>query len=169
MTPLALFSGPFAPLARAAVIALIAAAVFAYGWVKGNEHGSAKLADYIGEQAKATVALVTKQGETTTKVVTKYIQVAAKAQVVTQTIEKEVTRYAETNPGNCLDPEWRRLHDSAAAGIVPDASAGTDGPGGTPSAAEAIETVTSNYAGCIRTADRLTSLQEWVREQAAVR
>lgn len=36
---------------------------------------------------------------------------------------------------------------------------------GAPTAAQALQTVTSNYARHHRCADRLDSLQEWVREQ----
>lgn len=39
---------------------------------------------------------------------------------------------------------------------------------GSPSAADALATVTGNYARHHRTADRLDCLQGWIREQSAI-
>lgn len=100
--------------------------------------------------------------------VTRYIKVKGDTEVVTQTITKEVVRYAEANPGYCLDAGWRLLHDNAARNAIPDPGVKPDGEGGAPTAATAIQTVTGNYAACNRTADRLDALQAWVREQWAV-
>ena len=133
----------------------------------GYHQGVKRLWTYQAEQAKEAVKIVVKQGKVTERVVTKYITIRAKAEVVERTVEKEVIRYVDKNPGHCLDPLWRRLHD-ASTGTVPDPASGTDDPGGAPTAAEALETVTQNNARCIRTADRLDALQEWVREQQKI-
>lgn len=139
----------------------------AAGW--GYHHGVQRLWDYQAEQARETVKVVIKQGKATERVITKYVKVQGVTETVTQTVEKEVVRYVDKNPGYCLDAEWRRLHDSAAANTVPDPAGTADAALGAPKAAEAIETVTPNYAACHRTADRLDALQEWVRQQAAVK
>jgi hypothetical protein len=168
MNLIAVFAGPYAALAKWGVIALLCAAIFGFGWVKGNQHGTGKLTEYQGAQAVASAALVVKQGKVTERIVTKYVKVRGETQTVTQTVEKEVVRYAESNPGLCLDADWRRLHDAAALNTVPDGAARTDGEGGAPPAATALATVADNYAACHRAVDRLDSLQEWVREQAAI-
>lgn len=103
---------------KIAFVAIFLAVYGAVCWFKGNEHGTQKLTEYIGEQAKEAVRIVTKQGEVTTQVVTEYVKVKGATQVVTQTVEKEVVKYADSNPGSCLDPAWRRLHDDAAANKV---------------------------------------------------
>ena len=121
------------------------------------------------ENAQAAVKIVVQQGKATERVVTKYVKVVGETKVVTNTIEKEVTKYAETNAGLCLDPEWRRLHDSAALNTVPGAAKSTDGTSGAPTAAEALETVTQNYGIANRAIDKLNALQEWVREQTRVK
>ena len=169
MNPLAIFSGPYALLAKWGVIALLVAAFGGWAWVKGNEHGTQKLINYQAAQAVEAVRVNTARAQVTTKVLIKYVKVAGETQVVTETIEKEVIRYAEANPGYCLDPAWRVLHDSAASNTVPPAAPRVDAAGGAPKAAEAIETVTANYGACNRTANKLDLLQEWVREQAAVK
>ena len=106
-------------LGRWLVIGLIGLVLFGYGWFRGNEHGTAKLSEYIGKQAEAAVRIVTKRGVVTERVLTKYIKVAGATKVVTQTVEKEVLKYAENNPGLCLDTEFRRLHDRASTNAVP--------------------------------------------------
>lgn len=153
---------------RWAALAALSAAVWGHGWVKGNEHGAEKLVEYTSKEAAARVAVVVKQGKVTEKIVNRYIKVKGDTKVVTQTIEKEVVRYAEANPGYCLDAAWGRLHDAAATNTVPQPSGLTDGAERAPTASGALETVTASYAACNRTADKLDALQSWVREQAKV-
>jgi hypothetical protein len=166
---LTVFSGPWAWAARLAIYAALVAAIFGFGWVKGDEHGTEKLTEYVGAQAKQSAAVVVKQGAVTEKVVDHYIQVAGKTKTVVQYVDREVTKYAESNPGNCLDAEWRRLHDAAATNTIPGPAGGSDAARGAPTAAQALSTTTGNYGACNRTADRLDALQAWVRGQGKVR
>ncbi len=72
------------------------------------------------ENMQAAVKIVYKQGAVTERVVIKYMKLAGATKVVTETIEKEVVKYAEAHPtALCLDADWRRLHDSAALNKVP--------------------------------------------------
>lgn len=169
MNPLAIFTGPYALIAKWAVLGLLCLALFAFGWVKGDEHGTQKLVDYVAGQVKEAVRINTARQAATAKVVTEYVQVAGKTEVVTQTITKEVFKYADANPGYCLDAAWGRLHDAAALNTVPEPGPAPDGAGGAPKAAAALDAVTGNYAACHRTADRLDALQGWVRAQQAVK
>ncbi len=158
---------------RILVYAALAVLILSLAELDGYRRGERKLYEYKAEQATKEVAFVTKvlllRGEVTERVVTRYVKVAAKTQVVTNTIEKEVVRYVETNPGYCLDRQWGRLHDAAALDTVPEPASVTDGAGGVPTAAAAIQTVTENYGACFRNAERLTALQAWVREQEAAK
>lgn len=72
----------------------------------------------LTENQDAALKIITKQGAVTERVVTQYVKVAGKTQVVTETVEKEIVKYAETNSGLCLDAQWRSLHDSAANNAV---------------------------------------------------
>jgi len=147
------------------LIAGVLAASAGWGYMKGVE----RLYAYQAKQATQAVKIVVKQGAVTERIVERFVKVQGATKIVTQTVEKEVVRYVETNPGPCLDAEWRRLHDAAAANTISTPAGPADGAGGAPSAAEALEAVTASYAACHRTADKLELLQAWVREQSEVR
>ncbi len=132
----------------------------------GYHRGVKKLWDYQVAEAKQAVKIVVKQGEVTERVVTKFIQGQDRVRVITNTIKQEVVKYANTT--NCLDADWRRLHDAAAAGVLPQAPGPADAAAGAPTAAVALETTSENYGACHRNADRLNSLQEWVMQQSLV-
>lgn len=152
-----------------AIYAILTAAVLLFvGW-QGYRLGAAKLDRYRLDQLQAATKINLKRAAVTERVVTEYIEVAGKTEVVTETIEKEVIRYADSNPGYVLDGAWRVLHDAAALNTVPDpASIPYGASGAPPRAAEALDTVTASYAACNRTADRLDALQGWVRAQAKI-
>jgi hypothetical protein len=169
VNPLALFTGPYSMLAKWGVIAALIASFAAFFWYKGDEHGTQKLIDYQGKQATQAISVITRQGVTTERVVTRYVKVKGDTQIVTVTITKEVVRYAEANPGSCLDAGWRLLHNAASANTVPDPGFKPDAAAGAPTATAALETVTGNYAACWRNADRLDALQAWVREQQSLK
>jgi hypothetical protein len=156
-------------LARWLVLAVVLVAVVLMARLHWKQEGREEI---LRENAAAAVRIITRQGEATERVVTKYRTIVKQAEPIVQTIEKEVIRYANVNPGFCLDADWRRLHDAGALGAVPAAAGGIDAAGRTPEAppaAVALQTVTDNYAACRRTAARLDGLQDWVREQQQVR
>jgi len=163
-TALAFVTGNWARLAIYGLVIIMALGTAAgVGYHKGVQ----RLWDYQVEQARAAVAIVVKQGKVTERVVNRYIKVKGDAVVVERTVEKEVTRYVETNPGYCLDADWRRLHD-ASTGAVPDPARSTDGTASGVEVAALTQTCTENYAEYHRTAARLTFLQAWAREQQKV-
>ena len=169
MIPIPFVMGLLGNWQRVLIYAVVAAALAATVWMHGYFKGKAALYEYQAEQARAGAAIVVKQGAATERVVNRYIKVKGDTQVVTLTVEKEVVRYADSNPGLCLDAGWRRLHDAAALNAVPVPAAEPDGEGrAAPPAALALQAVAENYAACHRTADRLDALQDWAREQHQV-
>ena len=132
----------------------------------GYHRGVKQLWDYQVEQAKEAVKVVVKQGAVTERIVTKYVKVQGRTRVITNTVEREVVKYADTNTGSCLDAAWGRLHDAAATRAFPEAPGPSDGASGAPTAAAALETTTGNYAKHHACVDRLDALQEWVKAQA---
>jgi hypothetical protein len=153
---------------RILIYGLVVAGALATAAGMGYHQGVKKLWDYQVDQARAAVAIVVAQGKATERVRVRYVKVKAASVVVERAVETEVIRYVEKNPGLCLDAEWSRLHDEST-GAVPGAAAGADGEGrAAPTAAVALATVTGNNARCIRTADKLDALQDWVREQSAL-
>lgn len=159
------FTGQWQRLLIYGLVILMALGTAA-GW--GYHRGVLKLYEYQAKQAQEAVKIITKQGAVTEVVRTEYVKVREKAKVVERTVTQEVVKYVDKNPGMCLDAEWGRLFD-ASTGAVPDSSGGTDGTGGAPTAAKALETVTQNNARCIRTADKLDGLQSWIVKQRAVK
>lgn len=153
---------------RLALYAALAALVLGATWMHGLFTGREALTNYKAEEATRAARISERRGKATERVVIKYIKVAGETQVVTRTVEKEVVRYADSNPGSCLDAGWAGLHNDAAANRLPGTAPGPDEAGGAPRAAEALSTVTRNYAACHRTADRLDALQNWVNEQRRV-
>lgn len=134
--------------------------------------------DYKGAQLVESVRIGAVRDRLMTEVVKKYVKVKGATQVVTDTIVQEVVKHAQSNPaGVCLDAEWRSLHDGAALrpfpSAPPDLLTACERPQAlqgseAPTAAQALQTVTGNYARHHRCADRLDGLQDWVRGQAAV-
>lgn len=151
---------------RIALYAALAALLLGVTWMHGMFTGREALYKYQGEEATRAATVAVKRAKATERVVVKYVAVQGATEVVTQTVEKEVVRYANT--GSCLDLQWAGLHNDAAANRVPGSAPGPDEEGGAPTAAKALTTVTANYAACHRTADRLDALQDWVRQQQAV-
>ena len=150
-------------------ILLVLASLLGVAWFKGYQVGAGKLETYRTEQFTAATKINTQRAAVSTAAEIRYVKVAGATKVITETIEKEVIRYADSNPGYQLDGAWRVLHDAAAANTVPNpASIPYGAAGAPPRAAEALDTVTASYAACNRTADRLEALQGWVRAQEKV-
>lgn len=110
-------------------------AVLGFVGFKGYQLGRGELDAYIGKQAVAAAAVVVKQGAVTERVITKYLtKIVPRTEYVIREVEKEVIRYEARNPGLCLDPEWRVLHDAAALNAVSGPAGGPDGAGRAPAA-----------------------------------
>lgn len=90
MNPLAIFTGPYALLAKWAVIALLAASFGSFCYVKGDIHGTAKLTEYQGQQAIATVKLTAARTIIVHDVETKYQTRIETIYKAGETITKEV-------------------------------------------------------------------------------
>ena len=155
---------PIAALAtRALVLALVALAAYAAGQIHGRGAVYAKWNDAIAEQAAAATRIITRQGEVTVQVVTRWKERQAEAQTITQTIEKEVVRYVPAAADAVLPFGWRVLHDAAAAGALPEAPAGADVASPSVTASAAARAVVGNYGLCHETRLQLEGLQDWVR------
>jgi hypothetical protein len=168
MPILAFFSGPFG---RWAIIGLLVAGAGVTGWIKGNAHGTAKLAEYQAKQATEAVRIVQARGKVTERVVNHYItKIVPQTELVTRTIEREITKYELAKLDSCpISVAAVGLHNAAAANVVPDPAGTTDGTASGLEAAALTKTCAENYAVYHQTANRLTALQDWVRGQAGVR
>lgn len=126
---MSLLTGPYALFIKWGAIVLLVAAVFGYGWIKGNAHGTAKLDAYIFAQMQEETRIAGVRTVVTQRVVTKYLEKAGATETIVKEVEKEVTRYAKTNPdGLCIDAEWTRLHNAAATGVISTSGLQLDSP-----------------------------------------
>jgi hypothetical protein len=115
-------------LARIGLWLLVGLAIGFSIWFHGLMSGLAKLDHYKAEQATEAARIIVKQGAVTTRVVTRYVEVKGATEIVTRDVEKEVVRYAQTNPdGLCIDADFVRLHNRAAANAVPADPGGAGG------------------------------------------
>ena len=147
--------------------ALVAAAA-GWGWVKG---AASVQAEWNAERAAQTITVLrvkVAQAEVTERVVTRYVDRVRIVRETADAIIREVPVYvpAQCDPDGRLPAGWRVLHDAAASGGAADPATVAHAQPVAPDAA--AETVTRNYGTCRETAEQLTALQQWVREQAAL-
>jgi hypothetical protein len=142
-------------------IAALTLGYFAWADHIGNEREAKVVARY----AKQAVAADTKRDAITADLVPKAAAAQEKIRTVFKTITKEVTVYVKAT--DCPMPGgFRVYHDAAANGTLPDPAAVADAA---PAPAKVVaSTVAENYGTYYEVAQRLTSLQEWVKAQQAV-
>ena len=164
-----MFGLPFPEaFAKPIAAALLALAILLVGRSWGQHGVYKEWIEANAQAAGAAVKITAKQGDITVKTITEYRDRIKVLKGTTTTIEKEVTRYVESQPSATaclLDPEWVRLHNAAATGAVPETASRPDAEAGAVAAPEALKTITENYAASLRTATRLEALQNWVDQQ----
>ena len=149
-------------------LAILVAAATGWGWVKG---AASVQAEWDAERAAQTITVLrvkVAQAEVTERVVTRYVDRVRVVREQADAVIREVPIYV---PQSCdadgrLPAGWRVLHDAAASGGAADPSTVAHAQPVAPDTA--AETVARNYGTCRETAEQLTALQQWVREQAAV-
>jgi hypothetical protein len=88
-------------------------------------------------------------------------------EIVEREVYVSVVKYRDRPPvlpvdGVChLDPDWVRLHDRATGSRVSEVTRGTSGPDESATYADALETVTTNYATCNRLRSQVIGWQEF--------
>jgi hypothetical protein len=155
---------PFPYKILIAVVAILGA--FGYGYLKGIQSGNEKIKLF---QAKAEAqyhelqaAYEKAKNSVNEKIVTEYVD---RIVYVTKWRTKNVEIVKEV-PSNCeLSAGWVHVHDSAAEGRNADSTAAADGASSEIKDTEALATVVDNYGTCAANAERLTALQNWVKDQ----
>ena len=150
-------------------LAVLVAAATGWGWVKG---AASVQAEWDTERAAQTVTVLrvqVKQTEVTERIVTQYVD---RVRVVRETADAVIREVPVYVPQSCdadgrLPAGWRVLHDAAASGGAADPSTVAHAQPVAPDTA--ASTVARNYGTCRETAEQLTALQQWVREQSVVK
>lgn len=171
MNPLAIFSGPYAMLAKWGVIVALLSAFGAWSWFKGNEHGTQKLIDYQGRQATEAVRVGGERVKIVYEVETKYVTEIEKIYVKGKTITQEVKIYvtAKDDAGCVVPVGFVREYNAAWSGAPAGSPADADrGPSGIPLSTVA-ETDAGNATACLVYKTQRDGLIEFYRKQQAVK
>ena len=155
-----------APLAaKIAIATTLAAALFSAGLYVGHKWGVSRCYEATIEAEAHAIKTGIKQAVVSDKTITKYVDRVQIVQGKSREIIKEVKVYVQDTVN--LSAGWRMLHDGAVNNELPDSARIVDE--GTVTAQDAIETVAANYSICYENSATLSSLQDWVREQSAIR
>lgn len=149
-------------------LAIVLALGFAVWWIydagKESEQRKAQIAALQADKAALTVAL--ERAKASERVVTKYIDRVKVVQGRTQTIIKEVPIYVPADSPD-LPPGLRVFHDATAQGELPDPTRIADAA--PVPAQDLATTVIDNYGICHANAEQVIALQDWIREQQAIK
>lgn len=152
---------------RLLALAALAAALLGFGWLKGAEHGQRRVDSMVSQAVREGARITAARDKVTTRVETKYLPAIARAEVITETIVKEVPVYVSPADPD-LSGGFRVLHDAAALGLqLPGPAAIRDAAAVT--AQDAARTVAENYGACRSDQLKLQELQEWATEQGRVK
>ena len=167
MNPLALFSGPYALLAKWGVILALVASAAGFCWLKGDEHGSAKLTEYVGQQAVASLKLTMARQIVVHDVQVKYVDRIKTITLAGETIGRTVYVNA-TDDAACVVPVgFVREHNAAWSGAPAGPASESDhGPSGVPLSEVAAADAANATAALIYKAQRDGLIEFYHRLQA---
>jgi len=166
------FLGSVIPLPyKILAIALLVAAIAGFSYVKGYSHAENKYelekAKFIADSERKYNELLLKKNKVDVQIVTEYLE---KKVYITKWREKNVSVIDEIPTSTVCDlPNgWVHIHNSSAAGLHADTSSAADGTPSGINTSEALGGVVENYGTCHETAEKLKSLQKWIRQQKAL-
>ena len=150
---------------KIAIATTLCAALFSAGLYVGHKWGVSACYEATIEAQAHSIETGIKQAVVSDQTVTKYVDRVQIVQGKSREIIKEVKVYVQDT---CtLSGGFRLLHDSAIYNELPDPARIVD--------AEAIgleaatKTILENYQACNVNAETLSSLQQWVRDESAIR
>ena len=150
---------------KIAICTTLCAALFSAGLYVGHKWGVSSCYEATIEAQRHTIETGIKQAVVSDKTVTEYVDRVQIVQGKSREIIKEVKVYVQDT---CtLSGGFRLLHDSAVYNELPSPARIAD--------AEAIgleaatKTILENYQACNVNAETLSSLQQWVRDESAIR
>ena len=150
---------------KIAIATIAFTAVFCFGLYLGNKMGVSSCYEATIAAQAHTIETGVKQAVVSDKTITEYVDRVQVVQGKSREIIKEVKVYVQDT---CtLSADWRMWHNNAVYNAVSDTTRDSDE--GTVSATDALETVAANYGICHQNAATLSSLQDWVKEQALIR
>ena len=150
---------------KIAIATTLAAALFSAGLYVGHKWGVAACYEATIEAQRHTIETGVKQAVVSDKTVTEYVDRVQIVQGKSREIIKEVKVYVQDT---CtLSGGFRLLHDSAIYNELPSPSRIADAE--TISVEAVAQTILENYQACNVNSETLSSLQQWVRDESAIR
>lgn len=151
---------------RLLALAALGVALVGFGWIKGASHVQAQWDAAIQQQALQTAAVRERHAQATVKVVTQYVDRVRIVRDKGDTIFKEVPVYVpvQADAACTINRGFVRLHDTAAAGELPEPARDADAAATGIALSGVAETVAANYQTCHENAEQLRALQAWVSE-----
>ena len=150
---------------RLLALALLAAALIGFGWIKGASHVQEQWDAAMQQQALQAVAIRERRAQATVKVITEYVDRVRVVLEKGDTIIKEVPVYVpvQADAACTINSGFVRLHDAAAAGELPEPARDADAAATGIALSAVAGTVAANYQTCHENAEQLRALQEWIR------
>ena len=150
---------------KIAICTTLCAALFSAGLYVGHKWGVSSCYEATIEAQRHTIETGIKQAVVSDKTITEYVDRVQIVQGKSSEIIKEVKVYVQDT---CtLSADWRMLHDSAVYNELPDPARIADE--GTVKIETATQTILENYQACNVNSETLSSLQQWVRDESAIR
>jgi hypothetical protein len=157
----------FIPLPYRILGAVVAfAAVGAFGYMKGIEHGNLKQETAIAQKNVELIKLNAQLDANKDKIVTEYVDkwkvVKEKEFVYVDTAKNDVPSQSDMSNG------WVYLHDTSATNSDADSTRASDESSSGIKDNQALAVIVSNYARCTQNANQLIALQKWVIDSKAI-
>lgn len=150
-------------------LVIIIAAVGSLGYFKGYttavDKAEQEKIKYMLEQEQKYAELLKKKNKVEEKIVIEYVD---RIQYITKWRTKNVEVVKLVPDTGELSNGWVHVHNSSAEGRNADSAAAADATPSGIGTAEAVGTISDNYATCHETAERLKALQGWVVQMQAL-
>jgi len=145
--------------AKYVVGAALVASVYGYAYVQGLQSAGEKA-------ARVETKIIVKQGEVTTKVITKYIKIKEKQKIEQEKTVNEGKQYAIQFPDTYhFNNEFVRLYDQSVKGSIPPLSDRERGESSTVSVPEVLQLSINNNLAGREWQLRAETCETWVKEQ----
>lgn len=150
---------------------LVSCVLFIFGvYLSGGISNEAGWREKVAKMEAEIAQKEAESAETTTKVVTKYVDRVTVVKEKGDVIIKEIPNYiSKDSDAKCVVPNgFVSLHDAAAKNEIPNATRDANEGASAVKISGVAATVTENYTTYYQISEQLKSLQEWVREQQKV-
>lgn len=156
-------------LTRLAIVLLLAVVAGGYVWWSQHQLQQATYRATVAEGARDILADRLAAAKASEKIVIRYVDRVHTVHDVGATIVREVPVYVTPKAdAACTVPRgFVRVHDAAAAGVLPGPAEPTDDRPAGLALSTASAVVVDNYTTCHAIAEQLIALRDWVRANQA--